>query len=105
LVENNSVDETWDVCQRLQREHPGVVRAARVHIHDWEYACSVAVNVGVRVARYEGIIRMDCDTTMADTMIEEAMAQLERPGTSAVAVNLRMSNPNASLITRLQSIE
>ena len=105
LVENNSADDTWNVCQRLEREHPGIVRAARVDVHAWEYACSVAVNVGVRVARYEGIIRMDCDTIMAETMIEKAMLELRRPGTSAVAVNLRISNPTSSLITRLQSIE
>jgi glycosyltransferase involved in cell wall biosynthesis len=105
LVENNSTDSTWSVCQELERQHPGVVRAARVDVHEWEYACSVAVNVGVRMARYESIIRMDCDTMMAPEMVAEAVSQLGRPGTSAVAVNLRLSNAAASLITRLQSVE
>jgi cellulose synthase/poly-beta-1,6-N-acetylglucosamine synthase-like glycosyltransferase len=105
LVENNSTDDTWRLCQELERRHPGVVRAARVDVYDWEYACSVAINVGVQQARYESIIRMDCDTIMSPTMIEEALRELNRSGTSAVAVNLRLANPTASIITRLQSIE
>jgi len=105
LVENNSTDDTWPLCQELQRRHPDVVRAARVDVYDWEYACSVAINVGVEQARYESIIRMDCDTIMSPTMIKEALQELNHPGTSAVAVNLRLANPAASIITRLQSIE
>lgn len=105
LVENNSTDDTWPLCQELQRRHPDLVRAARVDVYAWEYACSVAINVGVQQARYESIIRMDCDTIMSPTMIEEALRELEQPGTSAVAVNLRLANPAASIITRLQSIE
>jgi cellulose synthase/poly-beta-1,6-N-acetylglucosamine synthase-like glycosyltransferase len=81
------------------------VRVARVDVHRWEYACSVAINVGVRMARFESIIRMDCVTVMGPTMIEEAVRELARPGTSAVAVNLRLANAGASIITRLQSIE
>jgi cellulose synthase/poly-beta-1,6-N-acetylglucosamine synthase-like glycosyltransferase len=105
LVENNSTDDTWRLCQELQARHPDVVRAARVDVYDWEYACSVAINVGVQQATYESIIRMDCDTIMSPMMIEEALRELDEPGTSAVAVNLRLANPTASIITRLQSIE
>ena len=105
LVENNSTDDTWEVCRELEQRFPGVVRAARVEVHKWEYACSVAVNVGVRLAQYESIIRMDCDTTMSRTMIEEAILELRQPDTSAVAVNLRIANPTVSWVTRLQSIE
>jgi cellulose synthase/poly-beta-1,6-N-acetylglucosamine synthase-like glycosyltransferase len=105
LVENNSTDSTWQVCQQLERHHPGVVRAARVDVHEWEYACSVAVNVGVQMARYESIIRMDCDTVMGPAMVAEAVSELSLSGTAAVAVNLRLANAETSLITRLQAIE
>jgi cellulose synthase/poly-beta-1,6-N-acetylglucosamine synthase-like glycosyltransferase len=105
LVENNSTDDTWRVCQALERQHRGIVRACRVDVHAWEYACSVAINVGVRMAQHEAIIRMDCDTIMSPTMVEEAVRELSEPGTSAVAVNLRLANPLESVITRLQSIE
>ena len=104
LVENNSTDDTWEVVRRLDERHPEV-RGLRVEVTADEYAASVAINHGVAHASHEAVVRMDDDTIMAPTMIEECAAVLMTEGTSAVAVNLRVANPTESIVTRLQSIE
>lgn len=45
LVENNSQDDSWDSCCRLERQYPGVVRAVK------------SFRVGVSAARNEGMER------------------------------------------------
>lgn len=104
LVENNSTDDTWLVLQRLEARL-SQVRALRVAVRPDEYAASVAINHGVANASHEAIFRMDDDTVMSPTMIEEAAGALMSPETSAVAVNLRVSNPRESIFTRLQAME
>ena len=104
LVENNSTDDTWRVLEALDRDHPEV-RALRVDVRPDEYAASVAINHGVSAASHDAIIRMDDDTVMSPTMIEEATSVLMAPDTAAVAVNLRVSNPRESIYTRLQAME
>jgi poly-beta-1,6-N-acetyl-D-glucosamine synthase len=105
LVENNSVDDTWDALQRLEREHPEI-HALHVDTKPGEYAASVAVNHGVSMASHEYIVRMDDDTVMAPRFLEHGLAALVADETvSATAVNLRVRNPVESLWTRFQSIE
>jgi glycosyltransferase involved in cell wall biosynthesis len=104
LVENNSSDDTWQVIAELASRFPQV-KAHHVSVSRREYAASVAINYGVRMTSNEAIIRMDDDTVMSSTMIQEAVKQLMTENTSAVAVNLRVLNPSVSIASRLQAIE
>jgi cellulose synthase/poly-beta-1,6-N-acetylglucosamine synthase-like glycosyltransferase len=105
LVENNSTDDTWETMRRLASEHPEI-RALRVDTKPGEYAASVAVNFGISQATHDLIVRMDDDTIMGEDFLSYAVTPfVEREDVTAVAVNLRISNPEATMWTRLQSIE
>jgi poly-beta-1,6-N-acetyl-D-glucosamine synthase len=105
LVENNSTDDTWETVQRLALEHKEV-RALRVDTKPGEYAASVAVNYGTSQATHDLVVRMDDDTIMGEDFLRYAVSPfVEREDVTAVAVNLRISNPEESVWTRLQSIE
>jgi len=103
-VENNSTDDTWEVLQRLEREHREV-RVFSVRTLSDEYAASVAINYGVARATYDVIVRMDDDTVMSPTMVSRGVPAIASPEISAVACNLRVSNATHTLWTRLQSVE
>jgi cellulose synthase/poly-beta-1,6-N-acetylglucosamine synthase-like glycosyltransferase len=104
LVENNSTDETWGKLCELEREYPEV-RCFSVEIEPGEYGASVAINHGVLQARHDIILRLDDDTYVSPTAIERGIAPLVSDQAVAVACNLRVANPEASLWTRLQSME
>lgn len=105
LVENNSVDDTWSVLQRLELEHPEV-RALQVETRTGEYAAAVAINRGVSLATHDYLVRMDDDTIMAPGFLEHGIAALVADESmAATAVNLRVRNPVASLWTRFQTLE
>jgi len=104
LVENNSTDETWDVLLRLEREHPEI-RVFWIPPKPGEYAASVALNVAVERATYPVILRIDDDTVLAPGAIRAAMIAIAPETHTAVACNLRVSNPNQTLWTRLQTVE
>jgi cellulose synthase/poly-beta-1,6-N-acetylglucosamine synthase-like glycosyltransferase len=105
LVENNSTDDTWETVQRLAVEH-SEVRALRVDTKPGEYAASVAVNYGISQATHDLVVRMDDDTIMAKDFLRYAVRPfVEQEDVTAVAVNLRISNPEETVWTRLQSIE
>jgi cellulose synthase/poly-beta-1,6-N-acetylglucosamine synthase-like glycosyltransferase len=104
LVENNSTDDTWEILQRLEREHREV-RVFSVRTLPDEYAASVAINYGVARASYDVIVRMDDDTVMSPTMVGRGVPAMASAEISAVACNLRVSNATHTLWTRLQSLE
>jgi cellulose synthase/poly-beta-1,6-N-acetylglucosamine synthase-like glycosyltransferase len=104
LVENNSTDDTPSVVRELAEAHPEVIAAA-AHPFDDEYGASVAVNVGVALARYDVILRMDDDTHLHRDAVARGLAELEANDAVAVACDLRISNPGASVCTRIQAME
>jgi biofilm PGA synthesis N-glycosyltransferase PgaC len=104
LVENASTDRTWDLVRALAARHPEV-KALRVSPTPGSYAASVAINHGVVNASYPLILRLDDDTTIRHDAVECAVAEIEARGAAAAACNLRLSNPQASMWTRLQALE
>jgi cellulose synthase/poly-beta-1,6-N-acetylglucosamine synthase-like glycosyltransferase len=104
LVENNSTDETPTVVRELAETHPEVIAAAADPFDD-EYGASVALNVGVALARYDVILRMDDDTHLHHDAVARGLAELEANDAVAVACDLRISNPQASACTRIQTME
>jgi cellulose synthase/poly-beta-1,6-N-acetylglucosamine synthase-like glycosyltransferase len=104
LVENNSTDDTWQVIQALAATY-AEVRAFSVGEQPDVYAASVAINHGVDNATHEVILRLDDDTTIAGDAIARALAEMRSQHAVAVACNLRIANPRASIWTRLQAIE
>jgi cellulose synthase/poly-beta-1,6-N-acetylglucosamine synthase-like glycosyltransferase len=105
LVENNSTDDTMDRLFAIELEHPETVHVLRVRPSPDEFPAAVAVNFGIQRARYDVIVRMDDDTTLAPSALREIVRQLRRPGIVGVACNLRVANPKATVWTRFQSIE
>lgn len=104
LVENNSVDGTWSALERLAAQHREIT-ALSVDVEEDEYACSVAINVGVSYARYDVILRMDDDTHLRTDAVATALAEMQAARAVAVACNLRIANPRTSIWTRLQALE
>lgn len=104
LVENNSRDATWELMGQLAHRHREVT-ALSVDVEPDEYACSVAINVGISHARYSVILRMDDDTRLRADAVATAIAEMQAVRAVGVACNLRVSNPHQSIWTRLQSIE
>jgi cellulose synthase/poly-beta-1,6-N-acetylglucosamine synthase-like glycosyltransferase len=104
LVENNSTDETWGELLRLERKHPEV-HVCWIPPKPGEYAASVALNVAVERAAYPVILRIDDDTVLAPGAIRAAMIAITPDMHTGVACNLRVSNPNETLWTRLQTVE
>lgn len=104
LVENNSTDDTPTVVRELAEAHPEVIAASAVPFED-EYGASVALNVGVAMARYDVILRMDDDTHLHRDAVARGLAELEANDAVAVACDLRISNPTASVYTRIQTME
>jgi cellulose synthase/poly-beta-1,6-N-acetylglucosamine synthase-like glycosyltransferase len=104
LVENNSSDGTFELLIQLERRHPEV-QVCWIPPDPGEYAASVALNVAVERARYPIIVRLDDDTVLTPGALQAACASLADPGTVAAACNLRVRNPDATVWTRLQSIE
>jgi len=104
LVENNSTDDTWGVLLDLAGDHPEV----KIHAVDTdpaEYPASVAINIGIATASYDVILRMDDDTYLRRDAVANGLAELQAARAVAIACDLRVANPTASVWTRLQSME
>jgi cellulose synthase/poly-beta-1,6-N-acetylglucosamine synthase-like glycosyltransferase len=103
-VENNSTDSTWERLTELAERHPEVM-AYRVFPEPGEYAASVAINHGVERARYDVILRLDDDTHIRSDALAQAVGEMYRTNAVAVACDLRVANPHATVWSRMQSIE
>jgi cellulose synthase/poly-beta-1,6-N-acetylglucosamine synthase-like glycosyltransferase len=104
LVENGSSDNTRDQARALASEFDEV-RVFSVSPAPTDYAAGVAANHGVAHASYPIILKMDDDTCLRHDAVARALAHLLHDDAVAVACDLRVANPDATLWTRFQSLE
>jgi len=104
LVENNSTDNTLEVINRLAAQDSRILPLSKV-TPAGKNPISHSINYGIQHAKYEHIVRMDADTLVAKNSIRELVSVLARPEVSTAASNVRISNPDDNLLTKLQTLD
>lgn len=106
LLQNGSRDRTPQIAEELAERHPGVVRCIHIEGSGGMYKdVSRALNTGISAARYEILVRLDDDTSLEEGCFETLASHFADPEVTAVACNVRLSNPGAGIWSRLQSLE
>lgn len=80
-------------------------RSLRV-VPKWQRGGRVStLNAGLALAHGEILFNVDGDTSFDNNMVEVAVRNFRDPNTVAVAGNIRVRNPEDSLVTGLQALE
>jgi poly-beta-1,6 N-acetyl-D-glucosamine synthase len=97
IVDDGSVDSTYEVASRFASKNLKVVRRP----NGGKFA---ALNTGIAVSTGEIIVTVDADSLIGRAAIAEIVKGFENPEVAGVAGNLKVFNRN-KLITKLQALE
>lgn len=101
LVSDGSTDGMPKVLADLRRR--GLIQQA--HTLDLRGGKSAAVNMGVRLATGDVMVVIDCDCSFDRHALRNILAPLADGAVGAVAGNIQVRNPDASLVATFQAIE
>lgn len=73
VVDDNSPDKTWEIVQGFQKKSAGVRLIRRVN----ERGLASAISAGVRAAKTDAVVWMDCDNCMPPSLIPEMARWLD----------------------------
>jgi cellulose synthase/poly-beta-1,6-N-acetylglucosamine synthase-like glycosyltransferase len=101
VVDDGSTDDTRATAERARRN--GAVDM--VICHGTRCGRSAAINAAARFASGELLLTVDADTVFEPDAIAQLAAAFRDPRVAGASCNIEISNENASIWTRLQSIE
>jgi len=101
VVDDGSTDQTRTVAQTARAQ--GLVNM--VICHGTRCGRSAAINAAARFASGDLLLTVDADTVFEPTAIARLAAAFSDPQVAGASCNIAISNENASIWTRLQSVE
>jgi len=101
VVDDGSTDGMTEIARQLQREGK-VAQVLRSHQRGGK---SASINLGLTACSTDIVFNTDVDTTFDRDAFEIMLGYFADPRVGAVAGNLGVRNPFASLTTRSQTIE
>jgi cellulose synthase/poly-beta-1,6-N-acetylglucosamine synthase-like glycosyltransferase len=101
VVDDGSTDETRAVAERARAQ--GLVDM--VICHGTRCGRSAAINSAARFASGDLLMTVDADTVFEPTAVARLAAAFDDPRVAGASCNIAISNEDASLWTRLQSVE
>jgi len=105
LIENGSSDRTGEIAFKLSEKYEEVTYT-HVNVPKGKFPISIAMNHGLKFAKYPYMVRLDADTQLGDpNTIRRAVEPIASGKAVATACNVRLSNVKDSIITRIQAIE
>ncbi len=100
FADDHSTDDSVTLARAFERT--GRVRVCANANHSGKPA---NLNVALMLARGEFIFVLDADTQIFHDTIDRMLPYFEDPQVGGVSPSIRVRNPNASILTRFQSIE
>ncbi|WP_336037517.1 glycosyltransferase [Halobacterium yunchengense] len=91
VVDNNSTDETPQVIEEFEREHPDIVYGYEETDVQSSYA---ARNTGIENASGEILAFIDADVTVADTWVADISEKFENSSVDYIGCNVEMYVPD-----------
>jgi biofilm PGA synthesis N-glycosyltransferase PgaC len=97
---------TLDAARALGEFAATIPRRSLRVVPKWQRGGRVStLNAGLALAHGEILFNVDGDTSFDNNMVEVAVRNFRDPNTVAVAGNIRVRNPDDSLVTGLQAME
>jgi N-acetylglucosaminyltransferase len=102
VVDDCSVDDSYDWALRAAIDNPGRVRVLR---NPYNMGKRRGINHAVREATAEIIVSVDSDVIVERTAVRRLARRFVRPSIAAVGGRVNVSNPNENWLTRMQTIK
>jgi len=100
FVDDCSTDRTLERARAMMRM--GSVKTFGCRDHNGKPTC---LNIALSMARGDFLMIVDADSEIEPDAIADVLARFSDPNVGAVAANIGVRNPDASLATRLQELE
>ena len=98
VVEDCSVDETWNVCKQFETKYPKRIRCFH---RNFSKGKPSALNYGLKFARGEIIGVFDADTLVKPDVLRRTAKYFENQEVAAVQGLLSSINPEENMVTKL----